>query len=1013
MADQFITRLSINTPKGSTIQAPASPDISLENLNTGNLQKEDISLPNFMHDPCTQADFTTNAEMKRGQQFNGPVRECPKIRKASLMPPLTEEDLRISGMGHKDPESVAQLFGEDFASRFCLGPLLLPHEIRDSSVPHGVPTVKIRRRMTAQNSVDLPNADSVVALSPFAPKFPSVPCCNTKEELVISSYSDFEHSSQPVSPSNQWLTTPLNYPTSSIPGVVQNPPLPFPVELRWTADGRTKMTSFVRPKSGEFYLDMAALHPDLLQFQLALNDWIKRQCRIRGSALLLSSQEQNSTYCQVCGDQLLEVPLQCGDADFLFTLLRACANQSDNYDKNNIRHEDLKGEEIGANTFVLARVELLEESVRSAINPLLEMLNNILNSKMGNDLPPLQACFSLVGLRSNSGFSAGLVLAHNSEQDRLDELKLLDPHLGMLGTLMTLMHNIEEQRRLAQQSQVFLSMTQNVFSSLQDMHLLVRNITKEAKALVHAEICSLFLLDKEHSELVAEVFEKNGTSEEYLTEIRMPLNQGIVGHVATTGQMMNVTDVYNHPFFYPKVDERTGFLTRNILCFPIKDSSGNLVGVAELCNKIGRDTFTRYDEQIAATFAVYCAISLSHCLLYRKLQEAHRRSHMAAELLVQGSTLSIAPEDILRLTVRDIPPPLSFHPEFDKLNFVPRSIGSGDIYVEASLAIFRDLGFIERFRLRRRTLARFLLMVQKGYRDVPYHNWSHAFAVSHFCYLLLRMNKVRDVIGELERFGLLVACLCHDIDHRGTTNAFQLQSKTPLAQLYSSEGSVLERHHFAQTVTILGMDECNIFEQLNRQQYLDVLDCIREVILATDIAAHLRKVDRIKQMAEGGFENGNAEHRYLFMCLLMTASDLSDQTKDFHHSKAIAENIYKEFFSQGDLEKQMGNRPIAMMDRDRACVPKIQIEFMDTVALPVFKFLADLLPELRTTHEAILTNRLCWHSLDQILLKQGFTTGGLEYLRDTCLEEKVLMNALQEQIATKDKEIEKDLEDNN
>jgi len=41
--------------------------------------------------------------------------------------------------------------------------------------------------------------------------------------------------------------------------------------------------------------------------------------------------------------------------------LRACANQSDNYDKNNIRHEDLKGEEIGANTFVLARVELLEE----------------------------------------------------------------------------------------------------------------------------------------------------------------------------------------------------------------------------------------------------------------------------------------------------------------------------------------------------------------------------------------------------------------------------------------------------------------------------------------------------------------------------------------------------------------------------------------------------------------------------------------------------------------------------
>ena len=124
-----------------------------------------------------------------------------------------------------------------------------------------------------------------------------------------------------------------------------------------------------------------------------------------------------------------------------------------------------------------------------------------------------------------------------------------------------------------------------------------------------------------------------------------------------------------------------------------------------MCNKIGRSHFTRHDEQVASTFAVYCAISISHCLLYRKLQEAHRRSHMAAELLVQGSTLSIAPEDILRLTVRDIPSPDSFHPLFNEFHFVPRSIGAGDIYVEAALSMFKDLGFIERYRLRRRTLV--------------------------------------------------------------------------------------------------------------------------------------------------------------------------------------------------------------------------------------------------------------------------------------------------------------------
>jgi signal transduction protein with GAF and PtsI domain len=76
------------------------------------------------------------------------------------------------------------------------------------------------------------------------------------------------------------------------------------------------------------------------------------------------------------------------------------------------------------------------------------------------------------------------------------------------------------------------------------MNLLVRNITKEIKALISAEICSLFLLDRENKELVAEVFEKNSTAEEYLNEIRMPLAQGIVGHVARTGEILNVADAY-------------------------------------------------------------------------------------------------------------------------------------------------------------------------------------------------------------------------------------------------------------------------------------------------------------------------------------------------------------------------------------------------------------------------------------------------------------------------------------
>ena len=55
-----------------------------------------------------------------------------------------------------------------------------------------------------------------------------------------------------------------------------------------------------------------------------------------------------------------------------------------------------------------------------------------------------------------------------------------------------------------------------------------------------------------------------------------------------------------------------------------------------------------------------------------------------------------------------------------------------------------------------------------------------------------------------------MACLCHDLDHRGTNNAYQTKMVSPLAQLYST--STMEHHHFDQCVMILNSDGNNIFQ---------------------------------------------------------------------------------------------------------------------------------------------------------------------------------------------------------
>jgi cAMP and cAMP-inhibited cGMP 3',5'-cyclic phosphodiesterase 10 len=40
-------------------------------------------------------------------------------------------------------------------------------------------------------------------------------------------------------------------------------------------------------------------------------------------------------------------------------------------------------------------------------------------------------------------------------------------------------------------------------------------------------------------------------------------------------------------------------------------------------------------------------------------------------------------------------------------------------------------------------VIRFVLTVRKNYRNVPYHNWSHAFSVAHAMYTVIKRTKHR------------------------------------------------------------------------------------------------------------------------------------------------------------------------------------------------------------------------------------------------------------------------------
>jgi len=469
-------------------------------------------------------------------------------------------------------------------------------------------------------------------------------------------------------------------------------------------------------------------------------------------------------------------------------------------------------------------------------------------------------------------------------------------------------------------------------------------------------------------------------------EVRIPIDAGIAGHVATTGELVNIKDAYHHPLFYKGVDQDTGFKTKNILCFPICDETG-VIGVAELCNKEQGTHFTKYDEEMALAFSSYCGLAIMHSLMYKRVADAQYRSKLSNELMMYH--MKVPDDDVENISNNIVPDTYLIHAEFTRFEFNPRRIPIPDS-ARAVFSMFKSLGLIHRWRIPEEILARFILMVKRGYRDPPYHNWSHAFSVSHFCYLIINNTNIlnNNMISELEGLGLLVACLCHDVDHRGTNNSFQISSNSVLAALYSSEGSVMERHHFAQSMCILNTEGCNILENLTKQEYTQCLDLMRDNILATDIAHHLRILPELNDMAaNGGYNPGLPHHRSLLSSLIMTASDLSDQTKDWKNSKQIAQLVYTEFFTQGDLEKAMGNRPAESMDRERAFIPTLQIQFLDYIAIPVFRVLAELFPVANQPFHSVSRTKRHWTRAGEILKDRAMPGDCMTIFQDSSLDE--------------------------
>jgi signal transduction histidine kinase len=170
-----------------------------------------------------------------------------------------------------------------------------------------------------------------------------------------------------------------------------------------------------------------------------------------------------------------------------------------------------------------------------------------------------------------------------------------------------------------------------LITSEMDFDNLFKVIVEQTNQIMDSERSSVFLVDEKGFNLAAFV-----STDLKKNEINMPKNAGVAGWVHSNKTPLVVPDAYADPRFYPGIDEKTGFKTKNILCVPLINRDYKCIGTLQALNKKSGH-FTKDDKEILMHLANYITIAIENAKLYEWMKASDRAkqrviSHLSHEL---------------------------------------------------------------------------------------------------------------------------------------------------------------------------------------------------------------------------------------------------------------------------------------------------------------------------------------------------------------------------------------------
>lgn len=360
-------------------------------------------------------------------------------------------------------------------------------------------------------------------------------------------------------------------------------------------------------------------------------------------------------------------------------------------------------------------------------------------------------------------------------------------------------------------------------------------------------------------------------------------------------------------------------------------------------------------------------------------------------ILSAKQTHQVAGSLISPISLNDIPPRITQameneeHWDFDIFELEAATHKRPLVYL--GLKIFARFGICEFLNCSESTLRSWLQVIEANYHSSnSYHNSTHSADVLHATAYFLSKERVKQTLDPIDEVAALIAATVHDVDHPGRTNSFLCNAGSELAILYN-DTAVLESHHAALAFQLTTRDDkCNIFKNMERNEYRTLRQAIIDMVLATEMTKHFEHVNKfvnsINKPLAALEENGNngdgesiktvltsPENRILIKRMLIKCADISNPCRPIEQCIEWAGRISEEYFAQTDEEKRQG-LPVVMpvFDRNTCSIPKSQISFIDYFITDMFDAW-DAFADLPNLMQHLDNNFKYWKGLDERKLR--------------------------------------------